>query len=148
MTTAPRELDLPAFIERLSAVLSRVESANLGLRGLRIHAKVASGSNVRPTTLDCSRKVPTVQLGQSGPAHLVVHVEQDAIVPLLSAYSLHDIFDYFHDGSIRLQQGAPGQGPLYTILRMVRDPTDTRDNAALRVDLQAAFDASMPAAGS
>jgi hypothetical protein len=147
MTTTARELDLPAFAERLAGVLSHMESSELGLRGLRIHVKVAHGSTLQPATLDCSRRVPTVELGQCGPAHLVVHVEQNAIVPLLAAYSLRDIFEYFEDGSIRLQQGAPGQGPLYTILRMVRDPTDARDNATLRAELQAAFDASMRAAG-
>jgi hypothetical protein len=146
MTTTPREFDLSAFTERLSVALSRVESSELGLRGLRVHANVAMGSTLRPATLDCSRRVPAVELGHSGPAHLVVYVDQDAIVPLISAYSLHDLFDYFQDGSIRLQQGVPGQGPLYTILRMVRDPTDSRDNAALRAELQAAYDASMPAA--
>ncbi len=146
MTTAPSELDLSTFAEKVSVALSRVESSALGLRGLRCHVNVASGSTLRPATLDCSRRVSTAELGHSGAAHLVVHVDQEAIVPLLSAYSMRDVFHYFQDGLIRLQQGAPGQGPLYTILRMVRDPTDTRDNAALRAELQAAFDASMRAA--
>ena len=136
------EFDLPLFIEKLAVVLSRIESSDLGLRGLRIHAQVASGSSIRQATLDCSRRVPGVGLGHTGPAHLVVHVEDSAIVPLLAAYSLNDIFSYFQDGSIRLQQGAPGQGTLYTVLRLVRDPSSTRDNAPLRAELQAAFDAS------
>lgn len=146
MTTAG-ELAWSALGEKLAGILSRVESSELGLRGMRMHVKIAVGSTLRAVTFDCSRRVPTLELGQSGTAHIVAYVEEKAIVPLLSTYALRDLIEYFQDGSIRLQEGAVGQGPLYTILRMVRDPTDTRDNAALRGELQAAFDALMPAAG-
>jgi hypothetical protein len=138
---AIRELDMPALVGSMGAILSRVKSSDLALRGLRTHVRAAMGSSVHLVTVDCSRPVPSIQLGHPGTAHIVIHIDERAIVPLLAAYWFRDVFEYFHDGSIRLQQGAPGQGPLYTALRLVRDPCSTRENADLRVQLQAALEA-------
>jgi len=136
-----QRFDLPGFLRRLSALFLQTESSDLALRGLRVHAHVF-GERLEPATLDCSRRVPSVELGHAGSAHLVVHVDARALVPLLAAHSMRDIFTEFNQGLIRLQQGAPGQGPLYTVLRLVRDPLVVRENTDLRAKIQAAFDAS------
>lgn len=87
MLTTAGKLDLPGLVQRLSGVFSRVESAHLALRCLRVHENVA-GKGTVAATLDCSRRAPSVEMGHTGTAHLVVHVDERALVPRLVAYSL------------------------------------------------------------
>jgi hypothetical protein len=121
-----------ALVQKLAAVLASARSSDLAVRGLRIHAWVcATTGSGFAVTLDCTRPAPVLQLGQAGPCHVLVYVEEGVLSELLAAHSFHDLFRHFQDGRIRLQRG------LFIMLRLVRDPREPRDNAALRGQLEA-----------
>jgi hypothetical protein len=126
-----------AFIEKLATPLSAVKSSELAVRGLRIHARIGVAGSVFLATLDCTRPVPCLQFGHSGSAHVLVYVDECALVALLAAQSFRDLFPYFEDGKIRLQRG------LFNVLRLARDPHDLRDNTTLRNALQSAVDSTL-----
>lgn len=133
--------DAGALVEALAAVLATAQSADLAMRGLRIHAWVAVAAGPAfAVTLDCTRPAPSLQFGHAGPCHVLVYVDESVLSELLAAHSFHDLFRYFEDGRIRLQRG------LFIMLRLVRDPPVPRDNAALRARLGAVMGAVMDAA--
>jgi len=125
-----------AFIEKLAKPLSAVESSELAVRGLRVHARIGVAGSIFLATLDCSRPVPYLQFGHSGSAHVLVYVDECALVPLLAAQSFRELFPYFQEGKIRLQRG------LFNVLRLAREPHSSRDNTAFRNALQSALDSS------
>lgn len=128
-----------AFIEMFATLLSAVESSDLAVRGLRIHARIELAGSILLATFDCTRPAPCLQFGHSGSAHALVYVDECALVALLAAQSFRDLFPYFQNGKIRLQRG------LFNVLRLVRDPHVLRDNTALRIALQRAVDSSAQA---
>lgn len=137
MTTEPGPSSL---VQTLATVLSTAQSADLAVRGLRIHAWVAVPAGPAfAVTMDCTRPAPSLQFGHAGPSHVLVHVDESVLSELLAAHSFRDLFRHFEDGRIRLQRG------LFIMLRLVRDPRVPRDNAALRAQLGAVIAASRQA---
>jgi hypothetical protein len=129
--------DPSALVQTLATVLSMAQSADLAVRGLRIHAWVAVPAGPPfAVTMDCTRPAPSLQFGHAGPCHVLVYVDESVLSELLAAHSFHDLFCHFKDGRIRLQRG------LFIMLRLVRDPLVPRDNAALRGQLGAVIAAS------